>query len=145
MPKPEQKMWQELGPLLRPYGHFERVENAFGSGMPDVNYCIQGREGWIELKARERWPLSPVAPVTLAHYTPQQMRWARRRVRAGGKVLWLLRANTEHVLLKGEVAADLYDREEAPSKERLYDSALWIGSGKLDPYMVRGLVTFLAT
>jgi hypothetical protein len=144
MPKPEQAMWQRLQPLLKPYGHFERVENAFGSGMPDVNYCVQGHEGWIELKARERWPRLPTDPVVLAHYTPEQRRWARRRVRAGGTVWWLLRADMEHVLLPGMVAADLYDREEAPSKTKLWDSAVWLADAALDPVAIRGLAIALA-
>ena len=46
---PEQKFWQ----LLKPHvpGHVNRIENTVGVGIPDVTYCYQGTETWIELKA----------------------------------------------------------------------------------------------
>lgn len=46
--------------LTRPEDRFERVENGIGAGMPDVNYCFAGAEGWIELKA----PLEPAREST---------------------------------------------------------------------------------
>ena len=52
----EASLWDVLRPLLQPYGRVDRVENALGEGMPDVNYCLRWRgnsaaqEGWVELK-----------------------------------------------------------------------------------------------
>ena len=36
--------------------HLERIENIVGVGTPDVYYCIEGKQGWIEMKS----PKEPV-------------------------------------------------------------------------------------
>jgi hypothetical protein len=137
-------MWQTLGPLVKPYGHFERVENAFGSGMPDVNYCVSGTEGWLELKARPRWPKNPTDHVALDHYTDQQRRWCKTRCRAKGNVWWMLKCDTEHVLLRGDAAALLYDGKHIVTKAVLFECASWISTGIPDPTAVRSLCRTLA-
>lgn len=143
MSRPEQLLWQHVGPLVRPYGHFERVENAFGSGMPDVTFCVQSAEGWLELKSRDRWPGGALgAPVTLPHYTAEQRRWARRRALAGGRVRWLLRVAApvhEYVLLGGVAAAHLYEHG-APSYEDLLAAALWHHRGTFTARDAGGLI-----
>ncbi len=48
-----------------------------GGGIPDMNYCCDGDEGWLELKQ------SPGHRVTLR---PEQVGWISRRVRNGGRV-----------------------------------------------------------
>ena len=35
---------------LSEWGDHDRIENAIGSGIPDISYCIAGRQGWLELK-----------------------------------------------------------------------------------------------
>jgi hypothetical protein len=30
---------------------WDRIENGVGVGMPDINYCLSGIEGWIEMKS----------------------------------------------------------------------------------------------
>jgi hypothetical protein len=75
---------------MRTVGDFQRVENMVGTGMPDVNYCIEGVEGWIELKQTQGWPRFSHKPLVLDHYTPQQRLWHRRRTSAGGRVYVML-------------------------------------------------------
>lgn len=49
----EKLLWHKLRAKIRALdlpGRWERVENGVSVGMPDVNYCVNGFEGWIELK-----------------------------------------------------------------------------------------------
>lgn len=63
--------------------HLERVEShALSSGTPDVDFCIVGHMGKIELKyANDDNPVPDIRP--------SQVRWMRKRFRAGGNV-WVL-------------------------------------------------------
>jgi len=98
---------------LRPSGiHFQRIETgAIAAGVPDLNYCADGVEGWIENKKTHGWT------VTLR---PKQVSWIYRRIRAGGRVMIAVRRMVaggvrsdradELWLLRGEYAADLKAR-----------------------------------
>lgn len=68
--------------------HAERVENAVAVGTPDVDYCINGRHGKIELKYAPRHPVRPSTPVLGLGkgLRKSQIVWATRRKRAGGRV-----------------------------------------------------------
>ena len=47
----EKRLWATLKEGMDHTGHFDRIEShATSQGRPDVNYCIDGREGDIELK-----------------------------------------------------------------------------------------------
>lgn len=132
--KPEQRLWLALRKVLRGRGHFERVENMVGSGLPDVNYCIASVEGWIELKSVEAWPVRVTTPVQIDHYTDQQRRWALHRTMVGGRVFWLVRSesNSEYVMLRGSEAAKLYASDaSAPTVEQLRSAAVWRREGTL--------------
>jgi hypothetical protein len=51
----EKRLWGALKEGLDHAGHFDRIEShAVSQGRPDVNYCIDGREGDIELKIFDR-------------------------------------------------------------------------------------------
>jgi hypothetical protein len=66
-----------------PNFHFQRIETGgTGLGIPDLNYAGEGREGWIELKKSDAWAVD---------ISPNQIGWAERRQRAGGKVLLAVR------------------------------------------------------
>jgi hypothetical protein len=62
--------------------HVSMVESGeTASGIPDLNYCLNGVEGWIELKTIDK----EEAP----HIRPAQRRWIRKRIANFGRV-WLL-------------------------------------------------------
>jgi len=68
----------------------DRVENPIAPGMPDINFCADGHEMWIEQKS----PIEPVRPTTPLfgsnHRVSQnQMNWHLRQYQAGG-ISWLL-------------------------------------------------------
>lgn len=64
--------------------HVVAIESRTFAGIPDINWCYQGVEGWIELKMvrghKLRHPL-----------TAQQRNWIRQRKAAGGRVHILTR------------------------------------------------------
>lgn len=68
--------------------HFERVENAVASGTPDVDYCINGCAGKLELKYTQRHPARATTPVLGRGngLRRSQIVWIWRRLRAGGRV-----------------------------------------------------------
>lgn len=104
----ERDLWHTLRERMKTFGHFDRIENMVGVGMPDVTYAVQGAEGFIELKWRARWPRTPADVVTLDHFTPQQRIWIKQRRKAGGRVYVLLLVDCkprEYLLLPGEWAA----------------------------------------
>lgn len=77
------------------------VENPAYPGTPDINFI----GGWIECKWLRSWPLSDKTIVKIGHYTNQQKVWARRRIRRGGNVWFMLQCGKEWLLIKGDVAA----------------------------------------
>jgi len=86
-------MWHRLKQKFSHAGHWQRIEDGINRGIPDVNYCIRGVEGWIELKEIANWPRRVNTPVVF-RWEKEQRFWARRRGKAGGLV-WLLLAVKE--------------------------------------------------
>lgn len=68
--------------------HFERIENAVAVGTPDVDYCVNGVCGKIELKYTSSHPRRPGTPVLGKGkgLRKSQIVWASRRSYAGGTV-----------------------------------------------------------
>jgi hypothetical protein len=58
--------------------HAQRIETTTGSGIPDINFCVQGFEGWLETKV-----FTPGRRVLLR---PYQRAWMHRRLIAKGEV-----------------------------------------------------------
>lgn len=86
----EKDLWATMRDHVKTHGHFERIENMVGRGRPDVNYCVRGVEGNIELKQIRSWPALPDTVVKIEHFSPQQRNWLRTRTSAGGRVYVLL-------------------------------------------------------
>jgi hypothetical protein len=66
--------------VLNRHGHGCRVESPeVSAGIPDLSYCVLGAEGFLELKEGNKPKLRP-----------DQYRWIKKRVKAGGRVaiLW---------------------------------------------------------
>jgi hypothetical protein len=73
-------------------GHVSMVESPETSpGVPDLNWCVDGQEGWTELKVQQKDGSAP-------EIRPAQYAWIRRRIRAGGKVNLLCMLNDGSVL-----------------------------------------------
>lgn len=93
-----------------PRAHCQPVETGLISmGVPDMNFCAEGVEGWVEFKQTDGYA------VTLE---PEQVSWLSRRARSGGRVFVAVRRwhtggprkgppVDELWLLRGEYAPDL--------------------------------------
>ena len=78
----------------------QRVESGSTSeGIPDVNYCLRGVEGWLELKVGTITKRDPHL-VTLG-LRPAQAFWLARRARAGGRASILAAIPPTEPLLTG--------------------------------------------
>jgi hypothetical protein len=53
-----------------------------GAGVPDLNFCVEGAEGFVEMKATRRWSVD---------LKPEQIGWIVTRCRHGGRVLIAVR------------------------------------------------------
>lgn len=132
----EARMWKYLGPKLRPYGHFERIEShETAVGTPDVNYCIKGYCNHLELKftTKEKGCI----------LRPSQSSWFRRRCRAKGQP-WLLlyadiRQTKGYCLIPGTNVPGLVHTKDV--KEWLR-KGIMVWEGKI---IIEQLVTFLGT
>lgn len=63
--------------------HFQPVESwSTGQGVPDLNFCIAGIDGWIEMKK---------TATNSVGITGEQVAWAERRGRNGGRVFLAVR------------------------------------------------------
>ena len=57
-----------------------------GRGVPDLNFCWRGIEGWVEFKLAKGWQVS---------LRPEQVGWLMRRSRAGGRTFIITRQQTK--------------------------------------------------
>lgn len=79
----ESRLWDDLRDACKGTGiHFSRVEShAASPGIPDLSYCVDSVEGFIELKS---WDLKKGFRLRRS-----QVAWTRARDRAGGRVFLL--------------------------------------------------------
>lgn len=79
----ESRLWDDLRDACKGTGiHFSRVEShATSPGIPDLNYCVNSVEGFMELKS---WD-----PKKGFRLRQSQVAWTRARDRAGGRVFLL--------------------------------------------------------
>lgn len=137
MNRGEKKMWKYLGPKLKPYGHFERIEShETAVGTPDVDYCIGGYCNNIELKFTESEKRG-------FRLRPSQAGWFRRRVKAGGQP-WLLAQS----LVRGKRGYVLVPGTNVPALARSTRIEDWLMAGVMvweDKIDVEELVQFLST
>jgi len=89
----EASLWALLKEHLPKEAHFQRIETGgTGKGVPDVNYCYEGKEVWIELKSIEGLKST---------LTPFQIAWIYNRYRSGGNTFILMRKiNTKKKQIK---------------------------------------------
>jgi hypothetical protein len=63
-----------------------RIENPFYKGIPDVNFLIDGNEGWLELKYMPEYPKKDNTEVKVPHFTKEQKLWHDSRYKNKGLV-----------------------------------------------------------
>ncbi len=125
----EAQFWRTVRRNLPPGAHFERMENLVAIGTPDVNFCWDGVNGWIELKYVSRWPKQDFNIITERLWKMEQRLWALRRIRAGGKCFLFVQVEREYLLFDSDILNTPLVLETC-SKEKLISIALayWINS-----------------
>jgi hypothetical protein len=77
----------------------ERIENMVGVGTPDVNFCYEGVEGWIELKHTDIVPTRDGTRVFGDKgLRKEQVVWHYKRNKRGGRC-WILARCGEAIFL----------------------------------------------
>jgi len=80
--------------------HWQRVETwSTGFGVPDLNGCGNGVEFWIECKQTDGCKIN---------LRPEQIAWAMRRMRAGGRVYIAVRRKHAGGKRKGGAIDELW-------------------------------------
>lgn len=137
MSRGEARMWKNLAPKLKPYGHFERIEShETAIGTPDVDYCIRGYQNHLELKFTDSEKKG-------FRLRPSQAGWFRKRVKAGGQP-WLL-AQSEICNKRGFVLVAGTDVPPLARTTRVTD---WLKAGVMvweDQIIIEQLIEFLGT
>ena len=76
-----------------PLVHWQRIENVAGTGVPDVNGCIDHIEFWIETK---------IAKAGAFNIRPDQVAWHTKRVNKGGRAFVLVREDDTLTLYRAD-------------------------------------------
>lgn len=77
-------------------GHLSWVEShATSAGIPDLNYCIEGCEGWVELKSGD------------FDVKATQVMWMEDRIVAGGHPIFLVEIDDAFFFVCGSQASEL--------------------------------------
>lgn len=95
------------------------------AGVPDLNYCFNGSEGWAELKAWEIVNTTGGKPFVVPKLRPEQAAWLYRRRVAGGSAHLLLRINEDIVLIDGSHAPSIMARHYSWDRARSV-AACWL-------------------
>lgn len=126
----ERNLWERCRKPLAAFGHLQRVETGLmtGAGVPDVNYCFNGVEGWMELKHGDL----PARAATVVFRSqrglaPAQIEWQLYRRKCGGIVWNLIQVGKWVMLVNGEHAAKI----NHCTLDELLALAAWKRSGAL--------------
>lgn len=80
-----------LRPMFRerfPSWHWTSIETVTVNGVPDAEFCFDATQGWIEYKFTSGFTVG---------LRPEQIGWALRRARAGGRSFIAVRRTADKV------------------------------------------------
>ena len=106
---------------LFPWGHFQRLESWTGTGIFDVNLCLNGIESWIECK--EAKDVMRDTTKIKCKVQRSQIPWETRRRQCGGRTYVALMVGERFYLIRGSYLADL---KKGVTRK-------WLEGVKLDP------------
>lgn len=88
----------------------DRIENLVVAGMPDINYCIDGIDGWIEMKSPKE-PLRESSKLFADNHklNQDQKNWFLRQYNAGGRAFILICTDVRWMLIDGSLADIIND------------------------------------
>lgn len=80
--------------------HWTRIETGgTGRGIPDLAFVHQGTYGWLENKVTSGWKVG---------LSPEQVAWALRHQRAGGRTFVAVRRKADAGPRRGKAVDSLY-------------------------------------
>lgn len=123
----EKRLWDYIRTNIGTKGHFDRIESGLTvQGRPDVNYCINGVVGDIELKVYDKKKGGLC-------FRPAQITWMKKRMAAGGRVFAIGRFDKTFYVVRGEdvVLLDLL-HNKTPEHWYLAADGVWHGSIDFD-------------
>ena len=114
----------------------DRIENIVVAGMFDINYCIDGIEGWIELKSPKE-PKRLSTPLFGSNHklSIDQMNWALRQRNAGGIAFVLIATDLRWMLIDGKFS----DQINTSTVDVLENVARWSAVKPIDSDHWNGL------
>lgn len=126
----EHSLWERIRNNIGHRGHFTRLEFNPEAGVPDVDFCIKGVEGKIELKYTGAAPARADTPV-FKHggLRDPQVIWIYTRWRHGGNVFVLPQIGDELLLVPGSEAR----RFNALTLHALRKASTWSNRGAMTP------------
>lgn len=136
MRKPEQRLWDSMRRAHGSTIHLERIENAVGTGIPDV---LSLDEGWVvfcELKVQEDIPTRASTPLLgkKKGLNTDQLNWHLNWTKRGGNSLIIVRigvASNAKVYAFAGSKADSVNSLTADSIESAADAVGWYSIGTL--------------
>jgi hypothetical protein len=100
----------------------DRIENVVVAGMPDINFCCEGVECWLEQKSPKEPKRSTTRLFGSNHKLSQdQMNWFKRQMDAEGNAYILIASDKRWMLISGEHA----DVVNELTVEQLLEISLW--------------------
>lgn len=101
----EDSFWDRMRTQLGPLGRLTRIENGVGGGVPDVNYCIECVEGWMELKSAEATARELSLFLAGTELRKEQVGWHILQARNGGRSYIVTARGAEVFIHEGAHAA----------------------------------------
>lgn len=124
----EHNLWVRLRTNIGHRGHFVRMEFNPEAGIPDVDYCIKGVEGKIELKYTATAPKrSNTSVFTTGGLRSAQEAWIYTRVRHGGRVWILPQIGDRLFLVPGKHGREF----NSMTLHQIDKAAVWSTAGRL--------------
>lgn len=113
---------------IHPMALLERVENGLSAGMADVNYLIDGVEGWVEMKAVILPKRPSTAVLGAKGLNPDQVNWHLKRDSCRGRTFIFVTAQPYRWLVGGIRAKFIneWTAQEFGEKARLHICGKWI-------------------
>lgn len=102
---------------VAPKGHYSQIEShATSIGFPDIDYCVDGVNGHIELK------FGDATKNKKPHMRPSQIMWFRNRIQAGGHPLIFAKlivpgGIVQYLMYSGLMALELCDARKVSDWE----------------------------
>lgn len=108
--------------MPEPGDRLDRVENVVVAGMPDVNFCGDTVETWIELKSPTE-PKRPSTPLFGSNHklSQDQKNWMLRQFKAGGTAWVLIATDKRWMAILGAHA----DRVNEMTVDTLLELSAW--------------------